>query len=268
MAARSTFAGALSIAGFPFNFRAFNAISSVKNESFKTLCKCHGEPIAQRNTCATTGAVLDEVDKGVPHGAGFHALPDATIESIKAVGKSVVLEPKGFPLVSTVPLTLATGSFRITHDPKVPGSDAPVATLWRVLHKTGRALVTEWTPRAGSPDAILVIHADDDGLLANTLPWAVELTGAPVGECPTTVVPDAQVAMFEQAITTLYSTDPFDLNAHASAYKERRAKAIEAALDGKEPVAAPEPEAAPVPDLMAALKASLAAVQTKEPIAA
>jgi non-homologous end joining protein Ku len=268
MAAKSTWTGALSVAGFPFHVKVYNAVKSTRNESFKTLCKCHGEPIAQRNTCATTGAVLDETAKGVPHGQGFKALPDETIEAIKGAGKSVVLEPLGFPPLASVPLFLSTGGYRLIADPKTAGSAMPVASLYQVLKRTGRAMVTTVVLRAGSPDQLFVVYADDRGLVANTLPWFVELTGVTTDNTPQLEVPEAQVAVFEQAITTLYDAGDFDLATHVSTYKARREEAVTKALAGEaidQPADAPAMQA---PDLMAALTASLQNIDDKEPIAA
>lgn len=259
MAARSSWAGSIVFAGFPIPVKAYNLIASPSKEGFKTLCACHGAPIKQENTCATTGKALDAAEqrKGVEVAKdAYRTLDDAAISAINGVGKSVALEVEAICPLDTLPLTTVTGCFRIVADSKA-GADKPVAILWAALKKSNMAIVTRWTPRAGSRDAIIAIHPGDSGLLANTLPFEHQLTAAPTDNTASIAVSDAEMAMFEQAMNTLYTVGPYAAKHFVSDHNARRAKAIEAAVAGK-PVDVAAVAAAPVvPDLMAALAASL-----------
>jgi non-homologous end joining protein Ku len=179
--ARSSWTGALMVAGFPFHVKAY-AINAKKADSFKTLCKCHGEPIAQKNTCRTTGDVCEETDKGVETAAGYTALSTDVIEQIGGAERSTVLEPVQTPHLASVPLDLSIGAYRLVADTKVAGAATPVAALWRTLRKSERAIITSWTQRAGSRDQLVAIHADDTGLVANVLPYVADIVAGRRGD--------------------------------------------------------------------------------------
>jgi non-homologous end joining protein Ku len=257
---RASWSGSITFAGFPLPVKAYNFTSSSKDEGFKTLCKCHGKPIAQKNTCATDGTVLADADKGVEVSKSTFVVLDATaVDAItNAAGKSVALEAERVCPTHTLDLHMSTGGYSIVpEDGK--GAEKPVAILWRVLQKTDRAIVTRFTGRAGSKDVILAITAGPKGLVGNVLPHAHQLSGAPAGDCANVAVTDAEIAMFEGALMSMYPQGDFVAADFPSQYKEHRKTAIDAAIAGNPVVVAAAPEPAAVPDLMAALAASLAA---------
>jgi DNA end-binding protein Ku len=266
MAARATWSGAITFAGFPINVRAYSAVKSRSSDSFKTLAPTDKLPVRQQ-LVDTNGDVVERADcaKGVEIAKGKFAelAPDA-IEMIQSAERSVTLDVDRFAALESVPLHLATGTFRILPDSKVPGADGPVGILWNGLRKTRRALVTTWTPRAGSRDAILVIYAVEDGLVANTLPYEVELNELPAWAPEHN---EQAASLFEQFVATQYSTDDFDLGAFESTYKARRDAAVQAALNGEviEAPASAEPAKAAVPDLMAAMSAAVGDTPKKAP---
>lgn len=263
--ARATWTGALTFAGFPLPISIYT-LSNTKAESFKTLCKCCDQPIAQRNHCRMTDDVVTDTQKGVEVSKGaFSVLSPTAVEAITSSSKSISLEVERFCPLASVPLHLSAASYRVVEDAKAAGAAKPVAILWAALRSTQRALVCPWVPRAGTPDRILVIHAEDDGLIANVLPYLVELSDAPAGSAHTTAVSDQERQMFEQAMGTLYTVADFDHSAYSSEYKVRRQAAIDAALAGTPMPASATPVAPAVPDLMAALSASLAAVKSGGP---
>lgn len=259
--ARSSWRGSITFAGFPISVKAYNTTKSRSNDSFKTLCPCHGQPIKAPRVCATDGTEIPSSDlhKGVEVSKGnFVRLPDDALASIESAAKTVALDPSFAP-AHTIPLHLSTGSYMIVPDDKVPGSDKPVAILREALANGGYALVAEWTPRAGSRDSIIVMRPHPDGIIANTLPYTTEL----VADVPKFVAPpveEAERQMFEQVIAANYTPKDFDHTALVSRYKERRDAAVRAALNGQ-PIEAQEAAQTAVPDMMAALKASLAQTQ-------
>lgn len=268
MSARSSWSGALTFAGLPIPLKAYSLASTTKNESFRTLCKCHDEPIKQANTCETSGKILtaDQQHKGVEHGKGNYIALDANaIASITGTaGSTVALEIERISPLATLNLHAHLGGYAIVPEPK-KGAEKPVAILWRILSKLDAAIVTRWTMKAGSRDATLAIYAGPTGLLGATLPQEHQLSSPPVFDASSIAVADAELAMFEGAVTSMYPHADYSAADFPSQYNERRAKAVEAAIKGA-PVSATAPAAAPaVPDLMAALSASLA---TAEKVAA
>lgn len=267
MAARSSWAGTITFAGFPFAVKAYPLRSTTKRGGFKTLCKCHNEPIAQKNTCATDGTILTETAKGIEVSKGvFSALDAAAADAVTQRPSSTSLVPERVCPVSTLGLNMATGSYALV--PDGAAYELPCAGLWAVLRKTERALVQRWVMKANSKDQILAVYAGGKGLIANTLPSAVELTNTNETDLSGLTMPPQQLAMFEQALGALYPNADYDASDFASDFDEARAKAIAAvASGGAPPTASAAPAAAAVPDLMASLEASLAAVKAQPVVA-
>lgn len=260
--ARSTWSGAITFAGFPIPVKAYNLTPTSKDQSFRTLCECHGAAIAQQNVCTVTNTVLaaDKQRKGVEVGKSLHMLDATAVESIKG-SATEALEIEAVCPIATLDLHAHKGGLVIVPEPK-KGAEKPVAILWRTLGKLDAAAVTRYTPRAGSPDTILAIYAGPKGLLAANLPFEHQLSDTPVFAACDVAVADAEVAMFENALTSMYPNRDYRAGDFVSEHNARRQAAIAAAVAGKPIATTAAPAAAPVPDLMAALAASLAAVQT------
>jgi DNA end-binding protein Ku len=260
---KSSWSGAITFAGLPIPVKAYSLASTTKNESFKTLCACHGEPIKQANTCATDGTTLaaDKQRKGVEHGKGNYVVLDTNVitQITGTAGSTVALEIQKVCPLSTINLHAHLGGYVIVPEPK-KGAEKPVAILWQLLAKQDAAIVTNWTMRAGSRDATLAIYAGPNGLLAATLPQEHQLSSPPVFDASSIAVDPAELAMFEGFVASVPHGDykPADF---PSQYNDRRAKAIEAAVSGAPIPATAAAAPAAVPDLMAALSASLAATE-------
>lgn len=263
MAARSSWTGAINFAGFPIHLAAYPTLKSKSVASLKMLSPA-GLPVTQvyidddgwQGTKADCGRGI-EVSKGqiVP-------LDAETVEALNDAERSITLEPDRFSPLGSVPLHLATGHFRMVPNGKVPGADGPAEILWNGLRATERALVTEWTPRAGSRPALIVIHADAYGLNATTLPYASDFNDTPEHKFS---VNDQAAATFEAFVGQSYSTGDLALGAFEDTYTQRRKELLEKALQG-EPIAVPaaeEEKAEPVPDLLAAMQASIQAAGGK-----
>lgn len=259
MAARATWTGAITFGGFPIHLRAYNVVKSRSAESFKNLCPCHQKPVVMPKTCAETGDTVNTEDllKGVEVARGdVRLLSEDAVEAIKDSEATKQLEIAQLPPVESVPLHLALAHYRLVPDEKVAGSEGPANILWNGLLGGGRALITEWTIRAGSRNSLVAIHADVHGLNGTTLPYSTDFNEVPEHA----FTPDEQATAMFEAFSAQNGIDMGDF-AHkqfVDAYGERRKAAVEAALAGK-PIAVPESaKAAPaVPDLMAAMAAAL-----------
>lgn len=260
---RSSWTGAIDLGGFPIHVSAYALTKSKAAQSFKSLCPCHHEPIVQHKVCATTGEkiAMEDLGKGVELTRGtITVLPPEAVEQIKSSERSDVLAIQRLSPVESVPLHLATGHYRIVANEKVPGSAGPVGILYNGLRVNGLALVTEWIPRAGSRNQLVVLHADAYGINANTLPYATDLQAVPEGKYDH----DEKAAAMFTAFADQQGIDRLDFThtAFEDAYSARRADVIEKALAGETiQVSAPASTAPAVPDLLAAMEASLAAVK-------
>lgn len=260
MAARSAWSGAITFAGFPISVKAYNLAKSKSGDSFKGLCPCHDEPIEQVKRCVHTEDVVpyEGLHKGVEIAKGvFRALPSEALAAIEGSQRSEVLEPERFAPLDSIPFHISTGAYKLVPNEKVPGSQKPVAILMRTLASSERALVTEWVPRAGARDAIVVVWSEQDELYATTMPYLTDLNEVPSSGLGDVAVSAQETSMFTQVIEANYVTEAFDMGAYSSHYKERRDEAVQLALAGEE---IPQPVAAPVasgPDLMAAMAQAL-----------
>lgn len=271
--ARATWSGSVEFGGFPIHLSAFALTKSTRVESFKTLCPCHSQPIKQAKMCPVDWKEVetDDCTKGYEVARGdVRPIPAEAIEAIKAGEKSDVLSISSLPKRENVDLHLAHSRYRMIPNEKVPGAEQPVQILWNGLLATGRVLVcNSFVPRAGSADSILAIFADTHGLTGVALPYEAELK-VDVPEFMPQANPQA-AAMFEQfaQLQGIDMDDAFPYSTIESEYRERRAKALEAALKG-DPIDVPEAKAPTqsAPDLMALMQASLdaaAAAPKKKP---
>ena len=108
-------------------------------------------------------------------------------------------------------------------------------------------------------------HRDGDLLVMETMVFADEVVGTEdIDDLPDAKdlkVSERELKMARQLIESL--TDTFDPGKYKDEYREKVLELIEAKADGQEIAVQPEaPEPAKVPDLMAALEASLAAVRS------
>jgi DNA end-binding protein Ku len=110
-------------------------------------------------------------------------------------------------------------------------------------------------------------HRDGDLLVMETMVFADEVVGTDeldgLPDASDLKVSERELKMARQLIESL--TDDFDPGKYKDSYREKVLELIEAKAEGQEIVVQPEaPEPAKVPDLMAALEASLAAVRSSD----
>lgn len=272
MAARASWAGAFSVGGVPIPVKVFT-LAPAGRQSFKSLCPCHKEPIEQHKHCPVTQDVIEHEDlvKGVMVGSGKNAtvvpLDDDAIDQLKELTeqRTVMADILKLPPADTIPWHLAVGRYRVVPDEKAVGSEKSLNILWNGLWATGRALVTQWIKRKGSAPTLAVLRADEHGLTAIELPYATAVRD----DDPT--IPEFTPELDEQAQQVFsmfiqmqdYDTGDFDHDEFTDTVAERRDELVMAAMGGAPMPKPSAPAAAPsgVPDLMAALTASLAHAQ-------
>lgn len=266
MAARATWTGAIRLAGFPVNVTFWQRVKTRKSESFKMLDPVHKQPV-QSVLLDVAGNRVErsETLRGVERGKEVYELPPEALEMIERREKSSTVEIDRFSELDSVPLELSLDSYYIVPDAKTPGSEDPVQILWNGLHATGRvAVVPGWCPRSGAKPSTLVIRATDEGLVGYLMPFRNEVNVPPADFMPNEN--EQAVAVMTQFIDAAYSTEAFDMEAYRDEHGERRQAAIDMALSGETtaPLSeSPQPTSA-VPNLMAALQASIDAQPAKK----
>jgi non-homologous end joining protein Ku len=249
--------GAVEFSGFPVNLALYARVRGSKgNGSFRMLAPNTGNPVAQQLVDSETGAVVEraETRKGVEVAKDtYEALSDEQVALIEDGAKTQLAELRQFAPLDTIDWTLATATYAVRADDKVPGSASAVNILWNGLQSTGLAYLTQMSMRAGS-DVILAIYADEGGMWAATLPFEHVVYDVP----EPSFEPDPKArALFAQVVEAHYGDqvkgyDPAD---YASEAKARRDAVVAAVLAGSEveaPEAKPVPAAPSLMDLMAA----------------
>lgn len=265
---RSMWSGAISLGLLTVPCTIGKASSTERETSLLTLCEQHKVPIDRTERCGAgdSDCLLHKV-RGVEVGDGEYRVLDpheyATIEDST---KSDLLTVEDVHPLFDLPMAYGTGTYYLRADKKVKGSEQPFAVLVQALVKTDYGLVVKWCRSARQ--ILAVIHADpDDGkLLLTTIPFANEIREpgdqeyrhADV-EVPEQML-DLAVSLLDQ--TAAESGETFQHDRYADEGLKLRSEAVDRILEGREP--APR-KAAPqnvVPDLMAALAASVDASKT------
>jgi DNA end-binding protein Ku len=114
-------------------------------------------------------------------------------------------------------------------------------------------------------ERLCAVRPKDGALVIDTLFWPDEIKLDSAPHIPEVLVNDRELAMANSLIDML--TEEFEPEKFADVYRDALLGVIERKVQGSEAVEAPAPAAATpnVTDLMAALKASVEAVQKKKP---
>ena len=255
---RAIWTGAISFGLVTVPVKLYAAVQS-KTVKFNQLDAEDHARIAMKRTNANTG---DEVpyDRIVK---GFEIAPDQYV--VLEPDELATLEPKktktidieGFvdldevdPLYFDHPYYLVPGT----------GGAKPYRLLVQAMEETNHAAIAKVIIR--SKQQLVALRARDDVLAMSTLNFHDELID-PDGfdEVPKDVEASArEVDMAKQLIASLM--EPWEPQKYEDTYREEVLALIEKKAAGETiTVTEPEEEAAPVPDLMSALKASLDAVR-------
>jgi non-homologous end joining protein Ku len=274
MAARSTWKGSVQIQfadtplPIPVPVAVYTATKSRRSESFKMLDPVFNMPVSQR-LVDKDGTVIERSStvKGVEAGPGqYVALTEQGLELIGNVGRTPVVNVERFAPIESIDFNQAIEHYVITPDPKVAGADAAVQVLWNGLRASHRAAVIQnWAAKENSKPSILVITAQENGLVGTLIAYARERNDVPSPFVPQ--VNEEIGQMFEKAVRN-YNLDYFDAGVYTDSHAERRQQAIDLALSGApldEHIAAAQPAEPQTPNLMAALQASLAGMAPKQP---
>lgn len=268
--AAPTWRGAIELAGFPVHVALYNRVKSDRNGGGFRMLGTDDKPVKQALVESGEYAKLEkdpltkvatigrnDTRKGVEIGKDqYKALPQTAIDKISEAERTTQVTPKCFVPVDTLPVELADKAMVVVPDDKVAGSEQSVNLLWNGLLDTGYAYCTEVTLRSGSRDAILCLYAHPEGLYAVTLPFEHDLSPVPTFEYTDD---DKARALFSKVVEGEYQVrDSFVLSEFVSTYRERREKAIDAALAGKK-VEAPKAPSFTGRNLMDALEESVKA---------
>jgi DNA end-binding protein Ku len=231
-------------------------VKKSRSESFRTLAPS-GQP---RETVSIDPATGEQYDggsmKGVKVGPNEYVpMTDNAIEQINAGTTTKVLKPEAFCPLDSIALDLAIDRFYVRPQEDVAGAGQSLNIVWNGLLETGLAWCTQMSIRGGH-DSVLVIYADQVGLFAALLPFEEEVYPAPSFGFEFNAKAGK---LFASMVEREHEPEPFDHAGWVSEYRARRQAAIDAVIAGA-PVPVlpdPTPQKEAVPDLMAALEASV-----------
>jgi DNA end-binding protein Ku len=263
--ARSIWTGAISFGLVTVPVKLYSAVNR-KTVRFHQLSGKSGARIAQKRVDPSTGdeVAYDEIVKG------FELTPDRYV--VVEPGELETLQPKKTktieiedfvelsdidPLYYDHPYYLAPGT----------GGAKPYRLLVEAMRETNRVAIARVVIR--SKEALVALRPMDDHVLAmSTMLFPDEIVDPDsVDEISATADVDVtkrELDIAKQLVESL--AGPFDASKYHDTYRQDVLDLIERKAAGEEIAVQPatEEEEEPVPDLMAALKASLDAVRDKE----
>jgi len=222
--------------------------------------ECHTR-IRQQLYCPTCQRTVDrsEIIKGYEYEKGQFALVEE--EEVKKIAppSSRSMEILEFVDLAEVDPLYFDASYLAV--PEEPGRRA-YQLLVQTLEQSGRAAIAKATMH--QREYTVIIRPRAQGLTLHTMFYADEIrTVSEYGQTDAVKTKPEEVKLAKQLVESL-STE-FEPNKYHDEYQERLKALVEAKLKGQEVAVAPQPQLAPVVDMMEALKRSLAEAAPKKP---
>jgi len=232
--------------------------------SFRLLHREDATPIKQKRWCPAHDREVtqDEIVRGFEVSKGqFVIVEDADLEAIERADDSRSIEITRFVRQEDVdPIFFDRTYFLVPAD--APAQRRPYVLLLEAMRETETAALGRFV-RSGR-ESLCLVRARGDALALETLFLAEDVySQAEISEAvEETTVKKTELDLARQVIDSL--AGDFEPDALVSEYRRDLRALLEAKMRGEE-IVTPEPaeEPAPVIDLMAALKASVAAAKKK-----
>ena len=257
---RAIWSGAISFGLVNVPIKLYSA-TSAKTVRFHQLHARDGVRIQQKRVCPADGeeVAYDDVVKG------FEVSPDRYVivrqDELDALDPrhTKTIDIEAFVELSEIDPVYYDNAYHVA---PATGGAKPYALLLSAMEQAGKVALGRFVLRTRQQlcalrpaNGVLVLSTMLYGDEVNAPDRLDELDG--IGEVEAT---RAEVAMAQQLIASL--STPFDPTAYRDEYRERVLDLIERKAAGEEIAVQPAPAApAAVPDLMAALEASVAAVR-------
>jgi DNA end-binding protein Ku len=233
--------------------------------SFRLLHREDATPIKQKRWCPAHDREVtqDEIVRGFEVAKGqFVIVEDADLEALERVDDSRSIEIRQFVAEDSVDPIYFDRHYYLV--PAVGAAQQrPYVLLLEAMRRSNTAAIGRFV-RSGR-ESLCLVRARGDALVLETLFVSEDVfSQAEIAEAVDGVeVKDTELALAQQIIDSL--AGEFEPSELTSDYRRDLRALLEAKLRGEE-IAMPEPEeeVAPVVDLMAALKASVAAAKKGE----
>jgi DNA end-binding protein Ku len=267
--ARSIWTGAISFGLVTVPVKLYSAVNR-KTVRFHQLSGKTGVRISQRRVDPTTGdeVAYEDIVKG------FELTPDRYV--VVEPGELETLQPKKTKTIEIEDFVELADIDPIYYDHPyylAPGTGGakPYRLLLDAMRETGRVAIARVVIRQKEALVALRPMRDDHVLGMSTMLFPDEIVDPDnideLGAAAEVETTGRELDIAKQLIESL--AGPFDPDKYRDTYRQDVLDLIERKAAGEEIAVQPaaDEEAEPVPDLMAALKASLDAVRDKEPAA-
>ncbi len=258
--ARSIWSGSISFGLVNVPVKLYNAVQR-KNVQFHQLHDADHARIQQKRVCSLDGAevAFEDLVKGYEFSPGRYVVIEPEELDALAARKTRMIEVEQFIDVGEInPLMFDTPYY------VAPATGAAKAFRLMVdaMRDAGKVAIGRFVLR--QKEHLIALRVQDDSLLLVTLVYADEVLSPDsiedAGESPPAEVNERELAMASQLIEMLSA--PFEPERFHDEYRAALLGLIERKVAGEEIAIAPAPsEPAAVPDLMAALQASVAALE-------
>jgi DNA end-binding protein Ku len=252
---RSIWKGVMSFGMVAIPVRLYLATESSSKVSFNLLCPEHRSRIKNKRYCVEGDheVAWGDVVRGYEYEKGTYVeLTDEDLEKLP-LRSSKAIDITGFIKDDELPGALYYQSAYYLEPEK--SAEKPYALLNKTLEKTGRVAIAKFALR--DRERLVSVRPQDGALLMNTLHWPDEIRSTEDLDVPEDVkVSPAELKMAENLVGMMATE--FEPEEYKDEYKQAVLKLVDAKVQKKEVIEAPEPEAeTTVVDLMSALKASV-----------
>ncbi len=263
--ARSIWTGAISFGLVTVPVKLYSAVNR-KTVRFHQLNGKTGVRIAQKRVDPSTGDEVDYDDIV----KGFELTPDSYV--VIEPGELESLEPKKTKTIEIEDFVELSDIDPIFYDHPYylapgPGGAKPYRLLLEAMRETGRVAIARVVIRS-KEQLVALRPMGDDVLGISTMLFADEVVEPDkideLAAAADVEATDRELDIAKQLVESL--AGPFDPSKYHDTYREEVLGLIERKAAGEEIAVQPaaEEDEEPVPDLMAALKASLDAVREKD----
>jgi DNA end-binding protein Ku len=262
--ARAIWTGAISFGMVTVPVKLYSAINRKAVRFHQLNCKT-GVRIAQKRVDPQSGEEVpyEDIVKGYEIAPDrYVVIEPGELESLEPK-KTKTIEIEDFvdlsqidPIFYDHPYYLAPG----------PGGAKPYKLLVEAMRETGKVAIARVVIR--SKEALVALRPIGDALAMSTMVFADEVLSPErldeIKDAEEVKTTKRELDIAKQLVESL--AGDFDPDRYRDAYREQVLEMIERKAQGKEIAVQPEPDevAAPAPDLMGALKASLEAVKARE----
>lgn len=262
--ARAIWTGAISFGLVTVPVKLYSALDR-KSVRFHQLSGKSGVRVAQKRVDPQSGDEIPYADIV----KGYEIAPDRYV--VIEPGELDALEPKKTKTIEIEDFVELSQIDPVFYDHPYylapgPGGAKPYRLLLEAMRETGRVAIARVVIR--SKEQLVALRPIGDALGMATMLFADEVLPPErvdeIAEAAQVKTTRRELDVAEQLIDSL--AGDFEPDKYSDTYRQQVLALIERKAEGKQIAVQPEPEevAAPAPDLMSALKASLEAVRARE----